>query len=84
MPGSMSRLVTIWLTGVAMLVLPGQGILAILLGLMMLEFPGKRGMELWLMRRHRIAQAMNWIRAKAGRSPLEVYCKRKEEEEDEC
>jgi hypothetical protein len=56
--------------GIAMLVLPGQGILTILIGLMLLEFPGKREIELGLVRRPRVLRSVNWIRAKAGRSPL--------------
>lgn len=61
------------LAGIAMLVLPGQGILAILVGLMLFDFPGKRRLELWLMRRKQVARAMNWIRKKAGRAPFAVY-----------
>lgn len=56
--------------GIAMLVLPGQGILTILIGLMLLEFPGKRELELKLIRRPRVLRAVNWIRARAGRPPL--------------
>jgi hypothetical protein len=43
-----------------------------LIGLMLLEFPGKRRMELWLIRRKAISSAIHWIRAKAGRPPLEI------------
>jgi ABC-type sugar transport system permease subunit len=56
--------------GIAMLVLPGQGILTILIGLLVLEFPGKRALELRLARRPRVRRAIDWIRAKAGRPPL--------------
>ncbi len=56
--------------GVAMLVLPGQGILTILIGLIVLEFPGKRALELRLVRRPRVRRAVDWIRARAGRPPL--------------
>lgn len=52
--------------------IPGQGLLTILIGLMLLEFPGKRRMELWLIRRKAISSAIHWIRAKAGRPPLEI------------
>ncbi|MEX1042666.1 MAG: PGPGW domain-containing protein [Pirellulaceae bacterium] len=61
------------LAGIAMLVLPGQGLLTILVGIMFLDFPGKRRMERWLIRRGPILSAANWIRARAGKSPLEVY-----------
>lgn len=51
---------------------PGQGLLTVLIGLMLLDFPGKRRMELWLIQRKQISSAVNWIRAKAGRPPLEL------------
>lgn len=56
--------------GVAMLVLPGQGILTILMGLMLLSFPGKRRFELFLIQRPFVARSMGWIRRKAKRPPL--------------
>ena len=59
------------LLGVAMLVLPGQGILTILLGVMMVDFPVKRRLELWLVSRPRVRVAVNWIRTRSGRAPLE-------------
>jgi hypothetical protein len=48
--------------GIAMLVLPGQGILTILLGLSLIEFPYKRRLELALIRRPPVLRAVNWIR----------------------
>ncbi|MDW8037154.1 MAG: hypothetical protein RMI90_03845 [Thermoguttaceae bacterium] len=60
------------LLGVAMLVLPGQGVLTILLGLVLLDFPGKRRMELALVRRPRVLASLNWIRRQMGRPPLEL------------
>jgi len=60
------------LLGIAMLVLPGQGLLTILLGLVLLDFPGKRALELRLVRRPRVLATLNWLRRKAGRAPLEV------------
>ena len=64
--------VVLILAGVAMLVLPGQGILTIVLGLMCLDFPGKFALEQWLALRPPVMRAMNWMRAKAGHPPLEV------------
>lgn len=63
---------TLVLAGLAMLVLPGQGILTILLGLSLLDFPGKRRLELWLIRRPRVLHGINWLRQRAGRPPLQV------------
>jgi hypothetical protein len=60
------------LAGVAMLVLPGQGILTILVGLMFLDFPGKFALERRLARQPPVLRAINWIRARGGRKPLEM------------
>lgn len=56
--------------GLVMLVLPGQGLLTILIGMMLLNFPGKYRLERWLVRRHLILQSMNWLRRRAHRTPL--------------
>ncbi|MGE3537021.1 MAG: PGPGW domain-containing protein [Candidatus Tectimicrobiota bacterium] len=59
------------LAGVAMLVLPGQGILTMFLGLTLLDFPGKRALEWRLVQRPMVWQSLNWIRARAHKPPLE-------------
>lgn len=51
---------------------PGQGILTLLIGISLLDVPGKRRLELWLVRLPRVLQAINWIRRKADRPPLEL------------
>ena len=56
--------------GVAMLLLPGQGILTILIGISLLDFPGKRRVEISIISRPTIQQWINRIREKAGRAPL--------------
>jgi hypothetical protein len=56
--------------GLAMLVLPGQGILTILIGVMLMDFPGKFALERWLVRKKTVLRAINWIRAKAGQPAL--------------
>jgi hypothetical protein len=58
--------------GVVMLVLPGQGLLTIVVGLMLLDFPGKYEVELWVVRRPSILRAINWIRSRAHKPPLEI------------
>ncbi len=59
------------LAGIIMLVTPGQGIISILLGLFLMEFPGKRKLELKLISNNTTFQAINWLRNKAGAPPLE-------------
>ena len=58
------------LLGLAMLVLPGQGILTILIGLTFVEFPGKRRLEIWIVQRPSIRRGLDQIRKKAGRPRL--------------
>lgn len=58
------------LAGLAMLVLPGQGLLSIFLGVSLLSFPGKRRLELWLIRRPHVLRVVNWIRRRADTPPL--------------
>jgi len=57
-------------SGLAMLVLPGQGVLTMLIGLTLLDFPGKRRLEIWFLRRSSILNGINRIRKKARRAPL--------------
>ncbi|MBV1862761.1 MAG: PGPGW domain-containing protein, partial [Nannocystaceae bacterium] len=59
------------LAGIAMLVLPGQGILTMLLGLALVDFPGKRRLELRLLRQRHVRKSLQWLRKRAGRDPLE-------------
>jgi len=56
--------------GIFMLVLPGQGILTILAALALLDFPGKRKLELSILHRPAILKSINWLRRRAGREPL--------------
>lgn len=60
------------LGGIAMLVLPGQGILTILLGVSLIDFPGKYALERKLVRRKTVHRSINWIRRKGGKGPIEV------------
>jgi len=60
------------LAGIAMLLLPGQGVLTILIGLLLVDFPGKRWLELRIVRRPKILDFMNRLRARRGRPPLLV------------
>lgn len=52
--------------------IPGQGLLTILLGLMLVEFPGKRRLEQKLVRRPGVRRTINELRARFGRPPLQL------------
>jgi hypothetical protein len=56
--------------GVAMLVLPGQGLVTILLGILLVDLPGKYRLERWLVARRPLLHSINWLRRRAGRDPL--------------
>ena len=56
--------------GILMLALPGQGILTIIVGLVLMDFPGKYHVERWVISRRAVLHAINWIRAKAKKPEL--------------
>jgi hypothetical protein len=58
--------------GLAMLVLPGQGLLTLLVGLLLTDFPGKYALEKRIVRQPGVLAAMNWLRARAGHPPVEA------------
>lgn len=49
---------------------PGQGILTILLGIMLLDFPGKRRLEQRLISRPSVLRAVNKLRSRFGKPEL--------------
>lgn len=61
---------TLFLLGVLMLFLPGPGILTMMVALALINFPGKRKLELRLLHRPAVLTAINRIRIRAGREPL--------------
>jgi len=58
------------LAGLAMLFLPGQGVLTMLIGVTLLDFPGKRRLERKLIGHPTVLQAINAMRQKFGKPPL--------------
>jgi hypothetical protein len=52
--------------------IPGQGLLTILIGMMLLSFPGKRRIERRLVSRPRVLAAINSLRARFGRPALRL------------
>jgi hypothetical protein len=51
---------------------PGQGLLTILLGIMLLDFPGKHRLEQKLLSRPSIVNAINGLRGRFGKPPLKL------------
>mgnify|MGYP005724356397 CR=1 FL=1 len=56
--------------GILMLVLPGQGLLTILVGLMLSDYPGKFKLEKRIIKTNLVFKTINWYRAKSNIPPL--------------
>lgn len=63
--------VTLMLLGVIMFVTPGPGLVCLVLGLSLTEFPGKHRLLMWLVGQPRVLAALNWLRRRAHRAPFE-------------
>jgi hypothetical protein len=51
---------------------PGQGLLTVLLGVMLLDFPGRTRLEQKLLSRPTVVNAINGLRGRFGKPPLEL------------
>ena len=60
------------IAGVAMLVLPGQGLLTIVIGLSLINFPGKSRLERYLASKSWMLRSLNWIRRRRGKPPFRI------------
>lgn len=58
--------------GFLMLFLPGQGILTMLIGITMLDFPGKRKLEAKMIGQPAVLGTINNMRQKFGKPPLTI------------
>jgi len=58
------------LAGIAMLFLPGQGLLTMLLGILFIDFPGKHRLEQKLIQHPQVLKAINAFREKSGKPPF--------------
>lgn len=57
--------------GIAMLALPGQGLMTMLIGLMLIEFPGKYRLERRVIAQPRVLRTLNRLRTRRGRDPIQ-------------
>jgi len=58
--------------GFLMLFLPGQGVLTLVLGVSLIDFPGKRKFQLKLLKPRKVRQSIAWIRHKSGKAPFHL------------
>jgi len=59
------------LLGIVLLFLPGQGLLTLIIGLTIMNYPGKFAIERWLAMRPHVLPALNWLRTRYGHPPLD-------------
>jgi len=59
------------LLGILMLVTPGQGLLTLIAGMLLMNFPGKYQLERWLVSRPGVMRGLNWLRNRHGEPPFE-------------
>ena len=64
--------VLLLLSGILMLILPGQGILTIITGLVFMDYPGKYKFERKLLRQKGVINSINWIRSRLSKPSLKV------------
>lgn len=64
--------IVLLVAGTAMLVLPGQGLLTILVGLILVNFPGKQALIRRILRQPAVRRTVDRLRERAGRDPLEL------------
>jgi hypothetical protein len=50
--------------------IPGQGLLTVLIGLVLIDFPGKRKVERAILRRPQIRETVGRLRRRFGKPPL--------------
>lgn len=60
------------LGGIFMLVLPGQGIFTIMIGLMLSNYPGKYAIERKFIGIPSVLKSINWLRKKSDKPPIEI------------
>ncbi len=60
------------LGGIGMLFLPGQGLLTLAIGLLMLDFPRKRAFQGWMLSWKPVHVGINWLRRKANQPEFEL------------
>jgi archaellum biogenesis protein FlaJ (TadC family) len=58
------------IAGFIMLFTPGQGLLTILVGLGLTDFPGRFALEQKIVRNKKIFNALNWVRKRTGVAPF--------------
>ncbi len=64
--------------GLILLFTPGQGLLTVLAGFMIMNFPGKFRIERWIVLNTGVLRPLNWLRRKRSQPPFEAPAKKTE------
>jgi hypothetical protein len=59
------------LLGIAMLLLPGQGLITLIVGVLLVDFPGKQKLIRKVLGRRKVLEAVNKLRARHHAPPME-------------
>lgn len=60
----------LFVAGIVMLLTPGQGLLTVLIGLTLMDYPGKYRLERWLVTRRPVWRTVEWLRRKGHVPPF--------------
>lgn len=60
------------LGGITLLFFPGQGIVTMMIGLLIIDFPYKYKVERWIIKHPVVLRSINRLRKKAKQRPLEI------------
>ena len=60
------------LGGFTLLFLPGQGIVTMMIGLLIMDFPYKYKVEIWIVKHPVVLRSINRFRKRAKQPPLEI------------
>ena len=58
------------LAGILLLFMPGQGLILLLMGMLIMNYPGKYALERWVIQRRGVLPALNSLRARYDKPPL--------------
>ncbi|QDT99962.1 hypothetical protein [Gimesia aquarii] len=58
--------------GILLLALPGQGLVTIIIGILLIDFPGKFKLERWIISQKPALRSINWLRRRSNCPPLEI------------
>ena len=60
----------LFISGIVMLFLPGQGLITLFFSLLFLTFPGKKKLIIYFTRLKSVQKTVNWVRKKANKNPI--------------